>query len=81
MLRVVVESARGLPKKRVGSPDPITTIKFRGESLDFFQAENLSRNKFKEPKPTLMTSGFIQVEALRAHLLHAARRYCRGETN
>ncbi|XP_075890689.1 myoferlin-like isoform X2 [Nelusetta ayraudi] len=31
MLRVVVESAKGLPKKRVGSPDPITTIKFRDE--------------------------------------------------
>ncbi|XP_054622805.1 myoferlin-like isoform X2 [Dunckerocampus dactyliophorus] len=31
MLRVVVESATGLPKKKVGSPDPITTVLFRDE--------------------------------------------------
>lgn len=63
MLRVVVESARGLPKKRVGSPDPITTIKFRGKSLDVEKtAENLSRKKFKELKLTLVTSCFIQVD-------------------
>lgn len=33
MLRVVVESAQGLPKKRVGSPDPITSVIFRGMCL------------------------------------------------
>lgn len=33
MLRVVVESAKGLPKKKVGSPDPVTSVKFKGESL------------------------------------------------
>lgn len=33
MLRVVVESAKGLPKKKVGSPDPVTSIKFKGKSL------------------------------------------------
>lgn len=51
MLRVIVESAKGLPKKRIGSPDPITTIKFRGKSLDNRRkktCENLSRNHFKE---------------------------------
>ncbi|XP_053197896.1 myoferlin-like [Scomber japonicus] len=31
MLRVVVESAQGLPKKKVGSPDPITTVVFKDE--------------------------------------------------
>lgn len=33
MLRVVVESAKGLPKKTLGVPDPITTVIFRGRSL------------------------------------------------
>ncbi|XP_078135621.1 myoferlin-like isoform X2 [Sander vitreus] len=31
MLRVVVESAKGLPKKKVGQPDPITTVIFKEE--------------------------------------------------
>ncbi|XP_029933511.1 myoferlin-like isoform X2 [Myripristis murdjan] len=31
MLRVVVESAKNLPKKRVGSPDPITSVIFKDE--------------------------------------------------
>uniref|UniRef100_A0A3Q3J2K7 C2 domain-containing protein n=1 Tax=Monopterus albus TaxID=43700 RepID=A0A3Q3J2K7_MONAL len=31
MLRVIVESASGIPKKKIGNPDPITTILFRGE--------------------------------------------------
>ncbi|XP_056286626.1 myoferlin-like isoform X1 [Pseudoliparis swirei] len=31
MLRVVVESARGLPKKKIGSPDPITSVLFKDE--------------------------------------------------
>ncbi|CAG6017075.1 unnamed protein product [Menidia menidia] len=31
MLRVVVESACGIPKKRLGNPDPITGVAFRGE--------------------------------------------------
>ncbi|XP_061795182.1 myoferlin isoform X1 [Nerophis lumbriciformis] len=31
MLRVVVESACGIPKKKLGNPDPITTVLFRGE--------------------------------------------------
>ncbi|XP_071782869.2 myoferlin-like isoform X2 [Centroberyx gerrardi] len=31
MLRVVVESATGLPKKRVGSPDPIASVIFKDE--------------------------------------------------
>ncbi|XP_072559922.1 myoferlin isoform X3 [Paramormyrops kingsleyae] len=31
MLRVIVESAKGLPKKKLGNPDPITTIVFRDE--------------------------------------------------
>uniref|UniRef100_A0A3Q2Z126 Myoferlin n=1 Tax=Hippocampus comes TaxID=109280 RepID=A0A3Q2Z126_HIPCM len=29
MLRILVESATGLPKKKVGSPDPIATVVFR----------------------------------------------------
>ncbi|XP_012731581.3 myoferlin isoform X3 [Fundulus heteroclitus] len=31
MLRVVVESAKGLPKKKLGSPDPVTSVIFRDE--------------------------------------------------
>ncbi|XP_072229894.1 myoferlin-like isoform X2 [Leuresthes tenuis] len=31
MLRVVVESAKSLPKKRLGSPDPITSVIFKDE--------------------------------------------------
>ncbi|XP_070708516.1 myoferlin-like [Pempheris klunzingeri] len=31
MLRVVVESAKGLPKKKVGTPDPIVSVLFRDE--------------------------------------------------
>ncbi|XP_011601595.2 myoferlin isoform X1 [Takifugu rubripes] len=31
MLRVIVESASGIPKKKLGNPDPITAIVFRGE--------------------------------------------------
>lgn len=31
MLRVVVESASGLPKKKLGSPDPITSVGFKGK--------------------------------------------------
>ncbi|MEQ2278309.1 hypothetical protein XENORESO_015987, partial [Xenotaenia resolanae] len=31
MLRVIVESASGIPKKKIGNPDPIATILFGGE--------------------------------------------------
>ncbi|XP_042253891.1 myoferlin-like isoform X10 [Thunnus maccoyii] len=31
MLRVVVESAKGLPKKKLGSPDPIVSVIFKDE--------------------------------------------------
>ncbi|XP_068597029.1 myoferlin [Brachionichthys hirsutus] len=31
MLRVIVESATGIPRKKLGSPDPIAAIIFRGE--------------------------------------------------
>lgn len=31
MLRVIVEAASGIPKKKIGNPDPITTVVFRGE--------------------------------------------------
>ncbi|XP_076599312.1 myoferlin isoform X1 [Chaetodon auriga] len=31
MLRVIVESASGIPKKKLGNPDPIAAIVFRGE--------------------------------------------------
>uniref|UniRef100_A0A8D3DDI5 C2 domain-containing protein n=1 Tax=Scophthalmus maximus TaxID=52904 RepID=A0A8D3DDI5_SCOMX len=31
MLRVVVDSAKGLPKKKLGSPDPITSVIFKDE--------------------------------------------------
>ncbi|CAF98670.1 unnamed protein product [Tetraodon nigroviridis] len=30
MLRVVVESASGIPKKKLGNPDPIAAVVFRG---------------------------------------------------
>ncbi|XP_053367599.1 myoferlin-like [Clarias gariepinus] len=32
MLRVVVESASGLPKKKLGSPGPITSVVFKGKT-------------------------------------------------
>ncbi|XP_076856143.1 myoferlin isoform X1 [Brachyhypopomus gauderio] len=32
MLRVVVESAANIPKKKLGNPDPITSIVFKGET-------------------------------------------------
>ncbi|XP_044069652.1 myoferlin isoform X2 [Siniperca chuatsi] len=31
MLRVIIESASGIPKKKLGNPDPIATVVFRGE--------------------------------------------------
>ncbi|XP_019715398.1 myoferlin isoform X2 [Hippocampus comes] len=31
MLRVIVESACGIPKKKLGNPDPIVSVVFRGE--------------------------------------------------
>uniref|UniRef100_UPI0037E7FE4C myoferlin isoform X2 n=1 Tax=Semicossyphus pulcher TaxID=241346 RepID=UPI0037E7FE4C len=31
MLRVIVESANGIPKKKLGNPDPIAGVVFRGE--------------------------------------------------
>lgn len=31
MLRVVVESASGIPKKKLGNPDPFAALVFRGE--------------------------------------------------
>lgn len=39
MLRVVVESAKGLPKKKLGSPDPITSVIFKGKCI-FFPLKN-----------------------------------------
>lgn len=33
MLRVIVESASGIPKKKLGNPDPIASVIFRGESV------------------------------------------------
>lgn len=33
MLRVVVESAKSLPKKKVGTPDPIVSVFFKGMNL------------------------------------------------
>lgn len=32
MLKVVVESAKGIPKKTLGLPDPIAGVIFKGES-------------------------------------------------
>ncbi|XP_031161831.1 myoferlin isoform X1 [Sander lucioperca] len=31
MLRIIVESASGIPKKKIGNPDPIVAVVFRGE--------------------------------------------------
>lgn len=31
MLRIIVESANGIPKKKLGNPDPIAAVIFRGE--------------------------------------------------
>ena len=33
MLRVIVESANGIPKKKLGNPDPIAGVVFRGETI------------------------------------------------
>lgn len=33
MLRVIVESASGIPKKTFGNPDPIAAVVFRGETV------------------------------------------------
>lgn len=33
MLRVVVESACDIPKKKLGTPDPIASVVFKGEEL------------------------------------------------
>lgn len=33
MLRVIVECAKGIPKKKLGNPDPITTVVFRGKKF------------------------------------------------
>lgn len=41
MLRVIVESASGIPKKKLGNPDPIAGVVFRGETiaLTYFSGE------------------------------------------
>jgi len=36
MLRVAVESAAGLPKKKLGSPDPIASVVFKGKKVCYF---------------------------------------------
>lgn len=36
MLRVVVESASGIPKKKLGNPDPFATLVFRGKKCGGF---------------------------------------------
>lgn len=33
MLRVAVQSAKNLPEKKLGSPDPIVSVIFKGKSL------------------------------------------------
>lgn len=33
MLRVAVESAAGLPKKKLGSPDPVASVVFKGKNF------------------------------------------------
>lgn len=35
MLRVIVESASGISKKKIGKPDPIAAVIFRGETIAF----------------------------------------------
>lgn len=39
MLKVVVESAKGIPKKTLGIPDPIAAIIFKGKSGCFSSHE------------------------------------------
>lgn len=43
MLRIIVESASGIPKKKIGNPDPIVAVVFRGETvaLSFFSEETI----------------------------------------
>lgn len=33
MLRVAVESAAGLPKKKLGNPDPVASVVFKGKNF------------------------------------------------
>ncbi|XP_030603526.1 myoferlin isoform X1 [Archocentrus centrarchus] len=40
MLRVQVESASGIPKKKLGNPDPIASVIFRGEKKKTKQIDN-----------------------------------------
>lgn len=43
MLKVVVESAKGIPKKTFGIPDPIATILFKGKSSrGFFPSQEVN---------------------------------------
>uniref|UniRef100_A0A3P8PUD8 C2 domain-containing protein n=1 Tax=Astatotilapia calliptera TaxID=8154 RepID=A0A3P8PUD8_ASTCA len=60
MLRVVVESAKGLPKKTLGVPDPITTVIFRGRSL-FSTRKTVWLVEFDLKGKALDSSSFIDV--------------------
>ncbi|XP_026165382.1 myoferlin isoform X2 [Mastacembelus armatus] len=67
MLRVIVESASGIPKKKLGNPDPITTIVFRGEKKKTKAIDNELNPVWNEvlefdlKGSSLDTSSFIDV--------------------
>ncbi|XP_028323587.1 myoferlin [Gouania willdenowi] len=48
MLRVIVESANGIPKKKIGNPDPITAVIFRGEKKKTNAVDNDVNPKWNE---------------------------------
>ncbi|XP_008284661.1 myoferlin isoform X2 [Stegastes partitus] len=67
MLSVVVESASGIPKKRLRDPDPFTTVVFRGEQRKTKVIDNELNPvwdeilKFNLKGPPLDASSFIDV--------------------
>ncbi|KAF3842053.1 hypothetical protein F7725_024004 [Dissostichus mawsoni] len=66
MLRVIVESASGIPKKKFGNPDPIAAVVFRGEKKKTKAIDNELNPVWNEVlefdlKDSLDASSFINV--------------------
>ncbi|XP_070697288.1 myoferlin [Pempheris klunzingeri] len=67
MLRVIVESACGIPKKKLGNPDPIAAVVFRGEKKKTKAVDNELNPVWNEvlefdlKGSSLDTSSFIDV--------------------
>ncbi|KAG7256743.1 hypothetical protein CRUP_007370 [Coryphaenoides rupestris] len=69
MLRVVVESAKSLPKKTVGSPDPVVSVIFKAGLLKMLRvvvesAKSLPKKTVGSPDPVgtpLDSSSYVDV--------------------